>query len=112
MSYGTRQTFYKSKLWKDVKKGIWLKQNLLCANCNRPVYVDGLSNWIPKENRIKGIVHHKIHLDDMNVYDDTIALDENNLVGLCIDCHNSIHNPIASVRDEYEFDEYGNLIKK
>ena len=107
----TRTAFYKSKAWNQVKNTIWLKQNLLCANCNRPVYVDGLSNWIPKENRIKGIVHHKIHLDDDNVYDDTIALDEDNLVGLCIDCHNSIHNPITSVRDGYEFDEYGNLIK-
>ena len=108
----TRTAFYKSKAWNQVKNTIWLKQNLLCANCNRPVYVDGLSNWIPKENRIKGIVHHKIHLDDDNVYDDTIALDEDNLVGLCIDCHNSIHNPITSVRDGYEFDEYGNLIKR
>ena len=113
MSYReNNRSFYKSKAWNNVKNNVWLKQNLLCAKCNRPVYVSGISDYIPKENRIKGIVHHKIHLDGINVYDDTIALNEDNLEGLCIDCHNSIHNPITSTRDEYEFDEEGNLIKR
>lgn len=105
------RAFYKSKAWRLTKNNIWLKQNLLCARCHRPVYVDGLSEWTPKENRIKGIVHHKIHLDGINVYDDNIALNEENLEGLCIDCHNKEHNPITSTREEYAFDEEGNLIK-
>lgn len=112
MSYGVRKDFYNSKVWKDVRKTVWLKQNCLCARCHLPVYVDGISEWIPKENRRTGIVHHKIHLDNINVYDDEISLNEDNLEGLCIECHNQEHNPITSTREEYAFDEYGNLVLK
>lgn len=111
MNYGVRRIkFYQSKAWKRVKNNIWLKQNLLCCKCGKPVYVDGLSDYVPKDKRIKGIVHHKIHLDNTNVYDDNIALNEDNLEGVCIECHNSIHNPITSLREGYLFDEDGNLI--
>ena len=112
MSYGVRKDFYNSKPWKSVKKTIWLKQHLLCNRCHRPVYVDGLSDYLPKEKRLTGIVHHKIYLDNANVFDDTIALDENNLEGICKDCHEVEHHQNDVVRKEYTFDEYGNLIKK
>ena len=69
MSYGIRKDFYNSKAWKIVRKNIWIKQNLLCNRCKKPVYVDGLSEWIPKENRRTGIVHHKIYLDNSNIYE-------------------------------------------
>ena len=106
----SRIDFYKSTAWKRVRKNIWLKQNLLCARCHKPVYVDGLSEWIPKEKRTKGIVHHKEYITDLNVYDDNITLNEDNLEGLCIDCHNEEHFKQQSTRDGYMFDEYGNLI--
>ena len=113
MSYGVRRIdFSRSKAWRRVKNNIWIKQSLLCNRCNRAVYVDGLSEWIPKEKRLKGIVHHKIHLDNINVYDDDIALNEDNLEGLCIDCHNKEHNTIQSTRDGYTFNEAGELIKE
>lgn len=112
MSYGVRKDFYNSKAWKTVRKNVWLKQNCLCARCYKPVYVDGISEWIPKDQRRTGIVHHKIHLDNTNVYDDEISLNEDNLEGLCIECHNQEHNPITSTREEYAFDEYGNLVLK
>lgn len=112
MSYGLRKDFYNSKAWKQVRKNVWLKQNLLCGICNRPVYVDGISEWIPKESRRTGIVHHKEFLNDLNVYDDAIALDENNLIGVCKDCHEKEHHKDISTRIGYEFDEYGNLVKR
>ena len=112
MSYGVRRTFYNSKVWKQVKKSIWLKQNLLCNRCGKPVYVDGLSDWLPKGKRRTGIVHHKIYLDDTNVYDDNIAIDESNLEGICKDCHEKEHHQDQSIRQGYSFDEYGNLIKQ
>ena len=112
MSYGVRKDFYNSKLWKQVRKNIWIKQNLLCANCYKPVYVDGLSDYIPKENRRTGIVHHKIWLDNNNIMDDNITIDENNLIGVCLDCHNRIHSGSSSIRKEFEFDEEGNIIPK
>lgn len=112
MSYGTRKNFYHSKAWERVRKSVWLKQNLLCANCGKPVYVDGISDYIPKEHRRIGIVHHITELNNTNVYDDNITLNEDNLIGVCIDCHNTIHNVNTSVRSQYDFDDNGNLIKK
>lgn len=113
MDYGVRRIdFYRSKAWEKVRLNVWLKQNCLCARCGKPVYVRGISPQIPKEKQLKGIVHHKIHLDNINVYDDNIALNEDNLEGLCVICHNRLHNPITSTREEYAFDEYGNLVLK
>lgn len=110
MSYGARKDFYNSKVWKNVKKSVWLKQNLLCNRCYKPVYVDGISAWIPKEQRRTGIVHHKQYLDEINVYDDNIAINEDNLEGICKDCHEKEHHKDIATRKEYSFDEYGNLI--
>ena len=60
MDYGIRhKKFYRSKAWEDVRKTIWLKQNLLCNRCHKPVYVDGLSEWIPKEKRRTGSKKHR-----------------------------------------------------
>lgn len=111
MSYGIRKQFYTSKVWKNTKNNIWLKQNCLCAICKLPVYVDGISDYIPKENRRTGIVHHIIELDDINVYDNNIALGEDNLIGVCKYCHEHYcHNKDNAKRKEYCFDEEGNLI--
>ena len=110
MSYGIRKDFYNSKAWQDVRKTIWLKQNLLCARCHKPVYVDGISDYLPKEKRVIGIVHHKEYLNDINVNDKNITLNPDNLEGLCKDCHEKEHNKGMSVRKDYYFDENGNLL--
>lgn len=113
MDYGVRHIkFYKSKAWNDVRKIIWLKQNLLCNRCHKPVYVDGISEYIPKDKRVKGIVHHKEYISDSNINDINITLNQDNLEGLCIDCHNKEHITTQSTRQEYKFDELGNLIKR
>lgn len=105
-------SFYKSKAWNTVRLNVWRKQYCLCNRCNKPVYVRGLSDWIPKEKRVKGIVHHIEHLNNANINDDYITLCEDNLEGLCIECHNKEHNQSDVTREEYLFDEYGNLIKR
>lgn len=107
-----RKDFYKSKAWNDVRKTVWLKQNLLCSRCKKPVYVDGISNFIPKEQRRIGIVHHKIYLNDINVNDINITLNTENLEGLCLACHNKEHFSNESTRDDYYFDEEGNINKR
>ena len=111
MSYGIRKDFYHSKVWNQVRKNIWLKQNLLCAICSKPVYVDGISDYIPKEYRRTGIVHHIEHLDNINVYDDNITLNENNLIGVCKDCHEELHHQDIAKRKDYVFDDDGNITK-
>lgn len=112
MSYGIRKEFYNSKLWKEVKNNIWIKQHLLCNRCGKPVYVDGISEWIPKDKRRTGIVHHKIYLNNTNIFDDNITINEDNLEGLCKECHELEHHQDISTRKGYLFDENGNLVHK
>lgn len=112
MPRSINSSFYKSKAWNRVRLNIWRKQYCLCNRCGKPVYVKGLSDDIPEDKRVKGIVHHKEYLNESNVYDDYITLDENNLEGLCIDCHNKEHNDPGILRDGYEFDDNGNIIHK
>ena len=109
MSYGIRKDFYHSKAWQDVRKVVWLKQNLLCNRCHRPVYVDGISNYIPKGQRRTGIVHHKIYLNELNINNKDVTLNIDNLEGLCKDCHEKEHNKGNAIRDNYYFDEQGNI---
>lgn len=91
---------------------VWLKQYCLCARCGRAVYVDGLTPYVPEEKRLIGIVHHKEYLTEENVMDDNIALNEDNLEGLCIDCHNREHKSSDVIRKDLYFDEKGNVVKK
>lgn len=106
----SRKQFYQSKAWKQVRINVWLKQNCLCDICHKPVYVDGISEFIPKEKRLIGIVHHKEHLNETNYLDDSIALNEDNLVGVCIDCHNKIHFENPSTKPNLVFDKNGYII--
>lgn len=107
-----RQDVYKSKAWEEIRRYIWIKQHCLCNRCGRPVYIAGISEEIPKGKRIKGIVHHKIHLTESNYQLDSIAYDEANLEGLCIECHNKHHFHNPAIRQDLKFDEMGNLIKE
>lgn len=108
-----RKDFYNSDAWKKVRIYIWLKQNLLCNRCGRAVYVDGISKWIPKEKRLIGIVHHINYLNDTNIANVEISLNENNLEGICIDCHNEEHILGTGVtKKDVMFDSDGNLIPK
>lgn len=118
MSYGKRKDFYLSPLWKRVRRSVWLKQYCLCYLCNKPVYVYGISDPnTPKEKRVRGIIHHKEHLTEANLMDDSIAIDEANLVGLCFNCHTEAHiedlkrGSRTAIRQGFTFDEDGNLIK-
>lgn len=108
----TRKEFYQTKAWKQMRKIIWLKQSCLCNRCHKAVYVDGISDYIPKGKRLKGIVHHKEYLTDNNYLDDFISLNEDNLEGICIDCHNKEHFEKAAIRNDLKFDEEGNVIKR
>ena len=104
--------FYDSKAWKTVRKQVWLEQHLLCNRCHRAVYVDGLSQYIPKEKRLKGIVHHKEYLSDDNINSKEKTIGRYNLEGLCIDCHNKEHFSSDATRKNIMFDEDGNIIER
>ncbi|KGJ25373.1 HNH endonuclease [Staphylococcus haemolyticus] len=68
--------FYHSKAWEKIRRMALDRDNYLCQRC--------LSN-----NKITSakIVHHITYLDD----DFSKALDLDNLMCVCQDCHNKIH---------------------
>lgn len=108
-----RKDLYKSKVWDRVRLNVWIQQYCLCARCGNAVYVSGLSPRSSGDERLlKGIVHHKEYITDDNYTDDAVALDESNLEGICINCHNKEHFQKEYLRSDVMFDEYGNLIKK
>lgn len=104
------EKFYHSKAWKLTRKSVWIRQHCLCNRCHKPVYVDGVSDYIEPKYRTKGIVHHKEYLNETNVMDDEIAFGLDNLEGLCIDCHNKEHFSSQVTRSGFSFDEDGQLV--
>lgn len=105
-----RKRFYNSTMWRNITKYVWLKQNCLCYKCGQPVYIYGISDPNTSYKR-RGIIHHKEHLTEVNLADENIALNEENLVGLCVSCHSKAHAIGQGTRKGYTFDEEGNLIK-
>ena len=91
-----RKDFYKSKEWVKLAQYIRIKYYYTCQMCGR-----------------RGTyVHHKIWLTNENVNNPDIALNEDNLTLLCLDCHNEIHHGTSAIRKDVMFDESGQLKKK
>jgi 5-methylcytosine-specific restriction endonuclease McrA len=55
------------------------------------------------------IVHHRVHLNPMNVQEPSISLCYDNLELLCMDCHNREHFG-EKIKKRYEVDEDGHII--
>lgn len=87
---------YKSKRWQKVRRQKILL-NPLCERCDK------------KEIKTPAeIVHHKEHITDKNYMDDNIFYNIDNLESLCLKCHNQEH---FGEKQDYRFDEEGNLVK-
>lgn len=86
-------SFYKSKEWKRTRLYIMEKYNYICQMCGGAAY----------------IVHHIEHLNAHNVNDPYIALGEDNLTAVCLDCHNKLHFNEGITQDGLYFDDDGNL---
>ncbi len=71
-----RDAFYKSHPWEKCRGTILERDGYLCQNCL------GDGEPVPADT-----VHHIIHLKD----DPSRALDEDNLISVCFDCHNEFH---------------------
>lgn len=87
---------YKSKKWQKLRKKK-LILNPLCERCLEK----GISNSAY-------FIHHKEYITDKNYMNDNIFFNIDNLESLCKDCHNKEH---FAIKQEYKFNENGDLIK-
>ena len=86
-------SFYNSKEWKQLRKLKYADANGLCEKC----FLKGIIK--------EGVdVHHKIPIED----DWDKRLDYSNLMLLCKDCHNEIHDRESPLQQFLkEFDNIG-----
>jgi hypothetical protein len=91
------KSFYNSWKWRRCRTSYMKEVFCLCEKCRKSI---GMS----------GIVHHIQELTPDNINDNEISLGFDNLMYLCIECHNKEHGaPI--IREGLAFDSSGNLIK-
>ena len=74
------QSFYKSKAWEDCRDA-FIRERIsmdggLCQICGQ---------------RLGYIVHHDEKITEANINDAGVTLSHENLVYVCLDCHNAIH---------------------
>ena len=89
------EVFYSSKSWKHIRKVVKQRDRGLCVDCLAKGIVT------PAEE-----VHHIIELTQENIWDEDIALNPDNLVSLCRECHRARH---GAREKRYEVDEFGRV---
>lgn len=80
------KNFYNSYRWRRCAKAYAESQLFICERCK------GLKSGRKHDgSRQRWVVHHKKTLNEQNIHDDAIAYGWDNLMFLCIECHNAIH---------------------
>lgn len=91
-----RRSFYNSMDWRNKREAIKARDHYECAQCRREGKV-ALDIYEPNKNgrkKIKLVVHHIKELE----YNPELALEDDNLETLCVECHNKIHDRHFSSR--------------
>ena len=89
------RAFYNSKAWKQCRREVLRRDLYTCADCT-----DRASE-----------VHHIIELTPDNIHDINIALNPDNLISLCHDCHAKItKGSTGDIIEGYAFDDNGQVI--
>ena len=86
---------YGTAAWKNCRAFVWSRDHGLCVDCMKQ------GRTRPAEE-----VHHIIELTPENVDDPSIALNADNLVSLCRECHRARH---GTSHARYHIDEYGRV---
>lgn len=79
--------FYGSPAWKNLRETVKQRDHKLCVDCLKKGLIT------PAED-----VHHIIPLTAKNVNNPAIALNPDNLVSLCRQCHNDRHEKHARLQ--------------
>jgi len=88
------KAFYNSKLWRECRKEVLRRDIYTCAHC-----------FARAEE-----VHHVIELTPENINDIHIALNPDNLISLCHDCHTKItKGSTGDIIEDYIFDDDGQV---
>ena len=85
--------FYESAAWQQARWLAMEKAHWLCNRCKRPAL----------------IVHHKTALTPLNITNLDIALGQDNLEALCLECHNFIHAKNKILNKNLMFTEDGDI---
>ena len=91
---GFADSFYTSPAWKQCARGYRRSVGGLCERCKAKGLI------VPAEE-----VHHKVHLTPANINRPEIALNWENLIALCKDCHMKEHRK----EKRWKVDDDGNV---
>ena len=88
---------YHSRLWRAVRQEVLHRDLYTCRDC------DGRAEE----------VHHIVELTPENINDPMIALNPDNLMSLCHNCHTKItKGSTGDIKEGYIFDEQGQVIRR
>lgn len=94
MAKSWAKAFYNSAAWKKCRDAYIAKVYGLCEWCGAPGY----------------IVDHIVELTPENIHNPGIALNEDNLQYLCLECHNKkTFQKYSATQYGLKFDKDGNL---
>ena len=80
------KNFYNSYRWRRCAKAYAESKLYICERCH------GLKSINKADGtRQRWVVHHKKPLNQNNINNDAVAYGWDNLMFLCIECHNAIH---------------------
>ena len=94
MSRPFATSFYQSRSWLITRESILKEYHGVCQCCYiRPAL----------------IVHHIVPLSPLNINDPAITLGRDNLIPVCLDCHNRIHGDSQATEVGLVFTDTGDL---
>lgn len=95
----THKEFYKTKQWQQCRNAYLKSVGGLCEECEKRGIM-----------RAADIVHHRVHLDDINVNNPAISMNFKNLKAVCRDCHGIEHRRDPA-EGRYKIDRLGNIVR-
>lgn len=96
MAKSWAKQFYNSSIWQTTRKMVLRRDHYTCRECDRRAEE----------------VHHIIELTPSNIMDYSIALNPDNLISLCRDCHMKRTHGVSDIGDGFIFDDEGQVVHR